>query len=44
MLTTLAREAFTDALRLGLKPDPAAYAERFLGWTRPRSERVDEKV
>ncbi|MGC5319294.1 flavin reductase [Micromonospora arida] len=44
MLTTLAREAFLDALKLGLSPDPAAYVERFLEWTRPRSEKVSEKA
>ncbi|MEU7843272.1 flavin reductase [Micromonospora sp. NPDC049114] len=38
MLTTLAREAFADALRLGLRPDPAVYVARFLEWTRPRSD------
>ncbi|WP_266246605.1 hypothetical protein [Micromonospora lupini] len=38
MLTTLAREAFADALKLGLRPDPAVYVARFLEWTRPRGD------
>ncbi|MET8253538.1 hypothetical protein [Micromonospora sp. NPDC005197] len=38
MLTTLAWEAFADALKLGLRPDPAVYVARFLKWTRPRSD------
>ncbi|MEV4386237.1 hypothetical protein AB0J68_11110 [Micromonospora sp. NPDC049580] len=38
MLTTLAWEAFADALKLGLRPDPAVYVARFLEWTRPRSD------
>nr|WP_269089847.1 hypothetical protein [Micromonospora acroterricola] len=36
MLTTLLDEAFADAVKLGLTPDPAAYVERFLVWVRPR--------
>ncbi|MEU8017528.1 hypothetical protein AB0B74_16350 [Micromonospora parva] len=38
MLTTLACEAFADALKLGLRPYPAVYVARFLEWTRPRSD------
>jgi hypothetical protein len=38
MLTTLAREAFADALKLGLQPEPAVYVARFLEWTRPRGD------
>jgi hypothetical protein len=38
MLTTLLDEAFTDAVKLGLTPDPAAYVERFLEWARPRGD------
>jgi hypothetical protein len=38
MPTTLLREAFADAVKPGLDPDPAAYVERFLAWVRPRGE------
>ncbi|MDG4758024.1 hypothetical protein [Micromonospora sp. WMMD710] len=38
MLTTLLTEAYTDAVKLGLTPDPAAYVERFLQWVRPRGD------
>ncbi|MEV0213837.1 transposase [Micromonospora sp. ALFpr18c] len=37
-VNALAREAFADALRLGLRPDPAVYVGRFLEWTLPRGD------
>ncbi|MEU7591332.1 hypothetical protein AB0A95_34175 [Micromonospora sp. NPDC049230] len=45
LMHLLAVEALTDAFKLGLDPQPAAYAERFLGWVLDRARKdVEKKV
>ncbi|MET8043241.1 hypothetical protein ABZU25_20540 [Micromonospora sp. NPDC005215] len=43
LLSQHAVAALTDAFRLGLDPQPAAYAERFLGWVLDRARKDVEK-
>ncbi|MEU7587897.1 hypothetical protein AB0A95_16545 [Micromonospora sp. NPDC049230] len=43
LLSQHAVAALTDAFKLGLDPQPAAYAERFLGWVLDRARKDVEK-